>query len=363
MLNDLLPSFSANKKEISAKIILDLPKDQRVITSEIQTGENVFKVQSIENAIFFIGKKQREKNIRIEKTDVNFAASGDWAFSDEDALVMINSIFSEHKRVFGEIPTQKVQIIFSPFPQSNVAAERWRAETRGSTVTIISGVIPQKNAALQRLHEQLRHEIFHLWLPNAVNLSGNYAWFYEGFTIYQALKTGVRLNQIRFEDYLNTLSRAYDISRNDTKGQGLSLIEASQTRWAGANNYVYAKGLIAAFLCDVALLRGSKGKRSIDEIFRAVYQKHRAPAEIKDGNTAVLSILKSYPELIPVALNYVEGKSAIEWQEYLETAGIEVSSDASVTQLKIKEKLNGRQKDLLDELGYNQWRKLLQQKK
>lgn len=362
MLNDLLPRISADKKAVPAKITLDLPPDWKISTIETQTKGNIYEVKDIENAIFLVGKNWREKTTQVEKTNISYTTAGNWAFSDEEAAEMISSIISEHKKVFGDIPAAKAQMILLPFPQSAVSAERWRAETRGATVTVISGVIPQKNVALQRLHEQLRHEIFHLWLPNAVNLSGNYSWFYEGFTIYQALKTGVELNQIRFDDYLNTLSRAYDIVRSDANGRGLSLIEASQWRWAGANNYIYAKGLLVAFMCDVAMLRESKGKRSIRDVFRTVYQKHRNPAQIQDGNSAITGILKSYPELNSIAQNYIEGKAGIEWSEYLESAGIETES-AAATQLKVKNNLSGKQKDLLDDLGYNQWRKLLQKKK
>lgn len=359
MLNDLLPQFSSDRKPISAKVTIELPPDWSISTNENLTNEKTFDVKNVENAIFLVGKNWREKKIQVEKTSVNYVTASNWNFSDDEASEMIGSIISEHKKVFGEIPAAKPQIILLPFPQPNVSADRWRAETRGTTVTIISGAIPQKNVALQRLHEQLRHETLHFWLPNAVNLSGNYAWFYEGFTIYQALKTGVELNQIRFEDYLNTLSRASEIVNRETNGRNFSLLEASQMRWAGANNYVYAKGLLIAFLCDVALLNQSKGKRNIEHIFRAVYQKHRSPAEIQDGNAAILSILKSYPELISVAENYIEGKSPVEWREYLENAGIDFENN----QLKVKTKLNSRQKDLLDNLGYNQWRKLLQKKK
>ena len=42
-------------------------------------------------------------------------------------------------------------------------------------------------------------------IPNDVNLSGNYDWFYEGFALYQSLKLAVGLNRIRFEDFLDTL--------------------------------------------------------------------------------------------------------------------------------------------------------------
>ena len=355
MLNDLLPQWE-NGQPVSAKITFEIPNNWRVSTSETRIGENAFNVRDIENAIFLIGKNWREKAAQIDKTDLNLSTAGEWQFSDDEALQMTASILEEHRKIFGEIPTAKTQIFLLPFPQTQVSNERWRAETRGSTVVLSSGVSPFKSQALQRLHEQLRHELFHLWIPNALALSGNYDWFYEGFTVYQALRTGVWMNQIRFEDYLNTLSRAYDLSQN----QNASLIEISNRRWTGASGSVYAKGMIVAFLCDATLLRESKGKDSLTKIFRLIYQKHRVPNPAQNGNTAILSVLKSYPELRPIVQNYIEGKTKIDWQEELNSFGIEAVKKDFETELKVMSKLSRQQKDLLDKLGYNQWRKLLQ---
>lgn len=355
MLGDLLPRFG---KPVSAKISFELPDEWRIVSSEIIGGDKTFNVKNIENAVFLIGKKWREKAIQIDKSSLSVAFAGDWKFSDDEALEMASSILTEHKSVFKEIPNQKTQIFLLPFPQENSNPDRWRAETRSATVTIISGAVPFKSQAVQRLHEQLRHEIFHLWIPNSLALSGNYDWFYEGFTIYQALRTGVELNQIRFEDFLNTLGHAYQMAQflSSDGGQTFSLLEASDRRWAGSSNFVYAKGLVVAFLCDAALLRESKGKRNLKEVFYKIYQKHRFPNQIQDGNTAIVSILKGFPELNLVVQNYIEGKAQIDWQNDLTATGLELAG----IQLKVVANPNGRQKDLLDKLGYNQWRKILQ---
>jgi hypothetical protein len=360
MLADLLPRFNRN---VSAKITFELPNGWKISSSENQAGEQVFNLKNVENAIFLVGKNFRERTFQIDKTSLNFAFSGEWKFSDDEALEMANSILTEYKTIFKEIPVQKIQLILLPFPNENQNPERWRAETRGANVTIISGGLPFKSQQIQRLHEQLRHEIFHLWIPNGVNLSGNYDWFYEGFAIYQALRTGVELNQIRFDDFLNTLGRAFEMSQILSETQQISLIEAANKRWAGTSNLVYAKGLVVAFLCEVALLRESKGKRNLKEIFRQIWNKYQPPNQIQDGNPAILSILKSFPELHLTVQNYIEGKSKIDWQNELNAVGIEAEKDGFNTRLKVTAKPNGRQKDLLDKLGYNQWRKLLEKKK
>lgn len=362
MLDDLLPQWR-NGKAISAKIIVETPNGWKLASSETAGGKNVFSVENIEKTIFFIGKNLREKSVRIDKTELNLAIAGEWQFSDDEALEMADSILKEYRKIFGAIPVQKTQILVFPFPgEKNNQHERWRAETRGSTVTIVSGAVTLKSQALQRLHEQLRHEILHLWIPNALNLSGNYDWFFEGFAVYQALKTGVELNQIRFEDYLNTLASAYRLAQT----QNASLLEISNNRWAGAGvggGSVYSKGMVAAFLCDAALLRESGGRRSLTNVFRRIFEKHGAANKEQNANAAILAVLKSYPELRPIVQNYIEGTAKIEWREELNAFGIEsVKSDSGI-KLKVATDLKKRQKDLLDKLGYNQWRKLVQRKK
>jgi predicted metalloprotease with PDZ domain len=185
---------------------------------------------------------------------------------------------------------------------------------------------------------------------------GNYDWFYEGFTVYQALQTGVQTNRIRFEDFLDTLSQAYNF--DNLQSQKISLIEASKNRWNGTNGQIYARGIIIAFLCDVALLRQSKGKNSIAEIFREVYQKYRLPNKMQDGNTAILKILENYTELRPIVEKYIQGAEKINWQADLEGIGIKATETNFNVKLDVETKLKARQKDLLNKLGYNNWRKI-----
>jgi len=266
MLGDLLPQFTAkNNEPISARIRFELPRGWKINSREKSLGENAFEVENIEKAVFLIGKNWREKEVLSDKISLNLTISGEWQFSDAEALEITKEIFEEYRKLFDEAPAAKAQIFLVRFPKETKFG-RWEAETRGANLTILSSDMPFKTLSLQRLHEQLRHELFHLWIPNNLALSGNYDWFYEGFAVYQALLTGVQTNRIRFEDFLDTLARAYNL--DNLQSQKISLIEASKNRWNGVNNQVYARGIIVAFLCDVALLRQSKGKNSMAEIFR-----------------------------------------------------------------------------------------------
>ncbi len=360
MLGDLLPKFSAGERQnTSALLKFDLPKDWSVITTETKTGENTFAVENIGKAIFLVGKNWRAQEIQIGKGRLNFAISGEWRFSDDEARETAREICGEYEKMFGEDASENIQIALARFPQTGIKSGRWTAETRGANTLIISSDMPFKTQSLQRLHEQLRHELFHLWIPNRLALTGNYDWFYEGFAIYQSLKTGVALNRIRFEDFLDTLAQSYDLDA--MQAQKISLIEQSKNRWSG--NQIYARGLLVAFLCDVALLRQSKGRRSVTNILQEIYQKYRSPNKAEDGNAAILETLKNHTELNAVVEKYIKGAEKIDWQTDLETIGVEQAEENSFAHLKIRAKLTGRQKDLLNELGYNNWRKISEKQK
>lgn len=360
MLGDLLPQFSTSgKQNISALVKFDLPKDWSIISRETKTGENTFAVENINKAIFFVGKNWRAQETQVGKGKLNLAVSGEWKFSDDEAKEIAREIWGEYEKIFGEDASENIQIAIAHFPQTGVKSGRWTAETRGANTLIVSSDMPFKAQALQRLHEQLRHELFHLWIPNRMALTGDYDWFYEGFAIYESLKIGVALNRIRFEDFLDTLAQSYDLENAQT--QKFSLIEQSKNRWSGSQ--IYARGLLVAFLCDVALLRQSKSRRSVTNFVQEIYQKYHFPNKTQDGNAAILETLKNHTELKSVVEKYIEGAEKIDWQTDLETIGVEQTEENSFAHLKVKAKLSGRQKDLLNELGYNNWRKISEKQK
>jgi hypothetical protein len=351
-LSDLLP-LTKSKSDVSLSV-QKMMADGSVVRSVIYEDTVVHDKQT--GVVPFFSPRSRGLDERRGTTTLLLMLDGAWKFKDDVAFKAASGIFDAYEELFGSSTSRSVDISIRPFPIP-VAAGNYEADTRGNNITIISSDTLFETESVQRLHEQLRHEIFHLWIPNGVNLTGNYDWFYEGFALYQSLKTGVALNRIRFDDYLDTLSRAYDIDRR--LGQKLSLIEVSKNRWTGDNNTrVYARGMLVAFLCDLALLEKSKGKRSVESLLRQLYERDRPPAVEQDANTAVLSLLRSYSELMPIIGRNIIGADGIEWNEFLKGAGLEVESADQATKLTVIARPSGRQKNILDKLGYNNWRKL-----
>jgi hypothetical protein len=115
--------------------------------------------------------------------------------------------------------------------------------------------------------------------------------------------------------------------------------------------------MIAAFLCDIALLKASKAKIDMSSIMKEVFNKYHSQQKKTDGNEAVLTIMAGHPELKPVIEKYIKGNEVIDWTADLAAAGILGEEKNFVTSLKVVEKPDGRQKAMLDKLGYNNWRK------
>lgn len=348
MLNDLLPDFA--EKTSAGKVTFALPANWKIASAENKVGENEFRVLTPQTAVFLVGEFG-EQNSRLEKTQINLAQIGERSFTQSETLDLTASILAEYKKIFGVLPTNQIQLLLLPFPQK-FGGEQWEAETRGSTVVLCAANIEFKSRALSKLHEQLRHELFHLWIPNNLNLTGDYAWFYEGFTLYQALKTGVRLKYIRFADFLDAIGRAFDAAHFNSSSKVLNLLEASRWRWrANLSELVYAKGLLIAFICDLRVLQKSGGKQSLDTIFRELSLSFQKPNAAQNANQAVLKFLKNMPELIAVIEKYVETPSEIDWSDELAIVGLQNISKTSFIKLVVSDKLNRRQKKLLAHLS------------
>lgn len=297
-------------------------------------------------AVIFIGKGYRKIEVKAGSGDVSLLVNGGWHFTDDEANEMAREIFDEYSKLLGNLPKLPYLISLQRFPGEHPHGQ-WEAETRGRTVTIFSSDMPFHTQSLQRLHEQLRHEIFHLWFPNGINLIGDYAWFYEGFAMYSSLKLGVKLNRIRFEDFLDTLSRAHTIDANAKPRKALTDSSIDPT-------VRYARGMLIAFLTDLETLRNSGGKKDVSNNLRTLFVDRPRLPHGEVASEALTSVVTN-PTLIQ---RYVNGAEIVDWTAELEAAGIQSKQTGRASTLAVAAKLNGRQKEILDRLGYNNWRKI-----
>jgi predicted metalloprotease with PDZ domain len=351
MLGDLLP-LSGDGKTTTASLRLALPSNWNAGSTETKGAGGRYEIEDAERAVFFVGQNLRERRASVGAMDFTFMTTGEWAFTDEEAARMASSILKEHAETFGGSVEGRTMLVLAPFPRP-LGAERWSAETRGRTVMLLSGRSPSKVAALSRLSVPLTHELFHFWIPNAVALDGEYDWFYEGFTMYQAMRAAGRLNLLTFQDFLNTIGRAFDAYAFSSDKDKLSLLAQSERRWTGSPALIYNKGMLVAFLYDLTLRQKTGGKRSLDDVYRTLFRKHRAPAARAEGNAAVINALNEPAEMRDFTRRYIESASVIELGAAIAPFGLRVENGGVRTHVLVADSLKREQRDLLRKFGYN----------
>jgi predicted metalloprotease with PDZ domain len=273
--------------------------------------------------------------------------TGEWSFKERDALEPATSVMRRYLALTGFRLPQRSAIVIAPLPVKD-RKTGWKAETRGSTVVLLIN----PDAEVRRWKPQLTviftHEILHLWVPNSLKLEGDYDWFFEGFTLYTALRTSLELGAIDFKEYLATLGRVYDTYR--AHPDTLSLIDESERRWASDGSQVYVKGMLVAFLYDLMVRRESSGKTTLADRYRDLF--NGGVTDKTDGNEAIIRLLGLSPASKDFVKSYVESSKEIELEQLLPAYGLQLDSSGKTSQLRVSPELNEDQKELLRSLGY-----------
>ena len=345
MLGDLLPDFPAGKMQVE----LSLPPGWQAASSTTRNLRGWYEVTDKATVVFLIGRDLKQKQKRIGSVDFTFVTAGVWSLSSASVINNATRIIKDRSKYTGFEPRGPVTVMLAPFP---VNARGWSAETRGNNVVMLAN-----NAAFSsaQLSVVLCHELFHLWIPNALSLTGDYAWFYEGFTLYQALCTAVRLGLVDFHEYLATLGRVYDSYRQASEGHNQSLLAVSEHRWTSGGSFVYDQGMLVAFLCDLKLRR--EVRDGLDVVYRKLLRDFSNSSEQVDGNEAIIRLLTAQTSDERFVRHYLEGTGQIDLDTALRDYGLRVVNSGGQSLLEIIDPLSNEQRELLTGLGYRKGRR------
>jgi predicted metalloprotease with PDZ domain len=341
MFADLLPLEVAS---LSAEFAV--PAGWTIESSIPRDANGQYEVTEPERAVFFVGRSLTKTSSTVAGMPLEIVLSGTWPFKEPDALKPATRMMQQYLALTGFRLPGKSTIMIAPLPVA-VGSIKWRAETRGSTVVLLI----DPNASFRNWRGQLgvifTHELLHLWVPNSLKLDGDYDWFFEGFTLYIALRTALELKIINFKEFLDTLARVYDsyLSYADD----LSLIEVSERRWTSPGSLVYDKGMLVAFLYDLTIRKESGGKTTLADRYRDLFSRH--VTDKADGNEAIIAVLSSTPAFRDFTKSYVENSTKVELERILPAYGLSLDSTGKSSQLRVSPKLNEDQKLVLRSLG------------
>lgn len=357
-LSDLLPLRSVQPGSVArdVQLTINTPQGWGAFSDEEVTALRAYRFSDPDTAIIIVGKNAR-RSVRNASGDLfKVLVDGAWPFSDQEAMDTLLKVVQLHSEITAP-PCNQVTLVLSTFPSGAAAANNWSAETRGCNVTLLMGQTPSRVGALAQLGNALTHEVFHLWIPNNVALSGDYDWFYEGFTMYQAARAAVRLGLVTWPEFLNAIARAYDGSLASTSTRPLSLVDASKQRWTIGAPSVYSKAMVIAFIYDLNLRNQTGGKRSLDDVYRKVFRDHPRQSAVKqteaDGNAVVPTALRSELSSQNFVERFITAPVSIDLKNELAPFGLRVEKLVR-THISVSDDLSKRQRDLLKQLGYNE---------
>jgi predicted metalloprotease with PDZ domain len=344
MLADLLPQWTREAgRASSVSIALQVPVGWSIASNLDDSGNQQYVTNNPDQAVFLIGPSVRQKSRRLGLTDFSLVTSGKWPFSEGDALKISRKLIEEYSEVTGHELKRRSTLMLIPFP-GNGTPDNWSAEARGNCVVLLLGNSGDSRIVRQRLALVLSHELFHLWVPNSLALDGAYDWFFEGFTLYQALRTDLRLRLISFKDYLDTIARVYESYLASGDYGQLSLLEASERRWTSASSMVYQKGMLVAFLYDVLVRSLSDCKTSSEDVYRQLFSLNSTGQE--NGNKTIIGLLSAPEGMAPFVKDYIDGARAINLEGELSSLGFQMRRTQTGFKLSTGERLNKTQKKL-----------------
>lgn len=350
MMTDLLPRLGrAGLSPSPVTFEFKLPSGWTVASALTPDKNQRYTVSNIDGAVFYLGRDLRETRLRVDAMELALITSGEWAFADGDALEIAARIIEEHSKLAKHRLSGRSVILLAPF-NGAIGPERWTAETRDASVVLLLGSNASSRALLARLGVVLAHELFHFWVPNKLALAGDYDWFFEGFTLYQALLACVRIKLVKFDGYLETMARVYDSYRSQPDHDKLSLIEASERRWTANPNFVYDKGMLVAFIHDLKLRHLTRSAMSGADLYPQLFRKGMPGSG--DANELIMPLLNQPAGMGRFSEQYVQTPGGIALDSLLAPYGLRVETREFRTRILINTELTGEQSRLLRSLGY-----------
>jgi predicted metalloprotease with PDZ domain len=259
-------------------------------------------------------------------------------FDGRQAARDLEAVVREHRRMWGFLPYDQY-IFFNLLTESSgglehknsnvLMASRWATRTRGAYVGWL---------------ELASHEYFHAWNVKRlrpVELGPfNYErenptrslWIAEGITDYYGDLAVARAGFMSRDEFLSGLSNRIEEVQSTPGRQVQSAEQASYDAWIkyyrpdenSGNTSIsyYTKGALLGFLLDAKVRKATGGKRSLDDVMVAAYQKYSGdrgytPAEFRAVAEQVAGV-----SLASFWTTAVEGTGELDYSDALEAFGL-----------------------------------------
>ncbi|HMS56129.1 MAG TPA: hypothetical protein PKA27_12080 [Fimbriimonadaceae bacterium] len=281
--------YFPNRMTEPHRLTVELPPNWQVATSMPSAGSNRYESSDYDEFIdhpIQLGQFERRRFMVGETPfEAVFVTMGGRVNTNIEAEVQrLEALSKPAIDFFRQVPFSRYLYIIHLDPGSFDGGLEHRA----------SCVINTANSEPLMIDELLAHEFFHAWNVKQIRpkVLGPFdytqpvrtanLWFAEGVTDYYAYITTYR-SGLQSEEWLleNLVFKIAELQNSRVRLQK-TLEEVCKGTWEtggfgdGDLSY-YTKGLIAGFVFDANIRHASQGKKSLDDVMRLLFSKHRLP--------------------------------------------------------------------------------------
>lgn len=259
-------------------------------------------------------------------------------------------IVVEQTKTFGVNPNKRYVFIVHNFNSGGGGLEHLNS-------TVLGGSRNSYNTEAGRLRflSLVSHEYFHLWNVkrmrpialgpfnyDAENYTTN-LWIAEGFTAYYQDIYTKRAGLLSPDRYVAELASAITQVENQPGNKIDPVSQASFDAWIkqyrpnenSVNSTVsyYSKGALIALIMDLEIIHSTGGKFGLDEVMKAMYEEYYVKKSRGYTDAEFKAMVekfagKSFDE---VYTNYINGVKTIDYNKYLNYAGLKLIDDAAAS--------------------------------
>jgi hypothetical protein len=289
--------------------------------------------------------------IAVDSVDVVFELRGSEVVAlSEEIRHTAEAAFSYDIELFGSLPAQFQDGDFEHITIAVVEGDDLRGESEPSRIDM---TMPPPKEPLDHFLWKgvLAHEIFHLWNAEGFRYASvEEQWLSEGFTQYYTLRTLGRMGVLDEPTFLYVLGRLLGMYLTDPGLGSISMREAGPAK-EEHTGLVEGGGLAVALCLDVELRTASGGEKSLDDVMRHLFARHGAA-----DRRYSLADVKAYVSEVrgedrsAFFGDYVAGTATLPLNDCLAPAGLTLTVEENVAQVRKNPASTDSQLQLLDAL-------------
>lgn len=260
----------------------------------------------------------------------------------ERLLGNVRKIIGEQSALFGGVPLDEYHFIFQLVPYRAGHA----VEHKFSSMYMRQDSVFASVKSVSSVNGVISHEFFHLWNVKRIRPAAMWPydyqreaytglhWFTEGVTDYYADLTLVRAGLISREYYFRNLGRSISRLENSYAASIVPPYYSSYDSWLSRSNYAnplhrnsyYSLGDRVGLLLDLELRRRTRGEKSLDDVFRYLYQEYyqQDRGVPEDGVEQACEAVsgQSFEDFFD---RYVRGTADIDYETLLNAMGLQLN--------------------------------------